>query len=184
MAPQPRVGHDAGMPEEIALATTDEDYAAFGELIREYWDWLQVRYADLPGFVDAVGGHQALDAELRSLSATYGPPAGRVILARRDDVVVGGIALRDLGDRVCEMKRLFVPDRFQGSGTGRRLCQALLDTAVADGYRLMRLDTGTQNGEALRMYTSLGFRECPPYSHYPPELLSHLTFLDRPLTTG
>ncbi len=148
------------MPEEIALATTDEDYAAFGELIREYWDWLQVRYADLPGFVDAVGGHQALDAELRSLSAKYGPPAGRVILARSDDLVVGGIALRDLGDGGCEMKRLFVPDRFQGSGIGRRLCQA------------------------LRMYTSLGFRECPPYSHYPAALLTHLTFLERPLTTG
>ncbi len=170
------------MAEEIAVATTNEDYAAFGELVREYWDWLQTRYADLPGFVDAMGGHQALDAELRSLSAKYGPPSGRVLLARRDGVVVGGIALRDLGDRACEMKRLFVPDRHQGHGTGRRLCQVLLDTALADGYRVMLLDTGMGNTEALAMYATLGFRECPAYHDYPAELMPHLRFLERRLT--
>ena len=102
------------MPDEIVVATTDDDYASFGDLIREYWEWLQFRYADLPGFIDAVGGHQALDAELSSLNLKYGPPAGKVLLAKRDDLVIGGIAFRDLGDRSCEMKRLFVPDRFQG----------------------------------------------------------------------
>lgn len=170
------------MPAQIVVATTEEDYAAFAELIVEYWDWLQARYAHRPGFVDAMGGHQALDAELGSLSETYGPPSGRVLLARRDDLAVGGIALKDLGDGVCEMKRLFVPDRFQGDGTGRALCQALLEVALSDGYRVMRLDTGHQNAEALAMYDSLGFRECPPYHDYPADLMTHLVFLERALT--
>jgi GNAT superfamily N-acetyltransferase len=169
------------MPEQIVVAETDADYAAFGELIGEYWEWLQARYATIPGFVDAVGGHQALAAELRSLSDIYGPPSGRVLLARREGVVVGGIALRDLGDGSCEMKRLFVPDRFQGDGTGRRLCAALLEVASADGFGLMRLDTGDQNAEALRMYQSLGFRECPPHHDYPADLMTHLRFLEKPL---
>lgn len=173
--------HDGRVPEEIVVAETDDDYAVFGSLVREYWDWLQVRYAGLPGFIDAVGGHQALDAELSSLRSKYGPPAGTVLLARREDVVVGGIALRDLGDGACEMKRLFVPDRFQGDGTGRRLCQALLDAAIAEGYRVMRLDTGAHNDEAVRMYESLGFRECPPYHDYPAELLVNLRFMERVL---
>jgi GNAT superfamily N-acetyltransferase len=172
------------VPEEIAVATTDDDYAAFGALIREYWQWLQDRYADLPGFVDAVGGHQALEAELGSLSERYGPPAGRVLLARSGVHLVGGIALRDLGDGACEMKRLFVPDRFAGNGTGRRLCQALLDVATADGYDVMRLDTGFANAEALRMYESLGFRECPPYHDYPADLVPHLRFMEKRLSTG
>lgn len=47
--------------------------------------------------------------------------------------------------------------------TGRRLCQALLDAAIDGGYRVMRVDTGNQNAEALAMYQSLGFRECAPY---------------------
>jgi len=166
------------MPDEIVVASTDEDYATFGDLVREYWIWLKDRYSDLPGFIDSVGGHQALDAELSSLSTKYGPPAGRVLLARRADLVVGGIALRDLGDGRCEMKRLFVPERFQGLGTGRRLCNALLDLAIADGYRVMRLDTGYQNREAVAMYESLGFRECPPYHNYPAELMPHIRFME------
>jgi ribosomal protein S18 acetylase RimI-like enzyme len=171
------------MPDEIALATTDADYAAFGDLIREYWEWLRARYADLPGFVDAVGGHQALAAELTSLRAKYGPPSGTVLLARRAGQVVGVVALRDLGGGSCEMKRLFVPDRFQGSGTGRRLCLALIEAATAQGYDVMRLDTGEGNDEALTMYATLGFRECPPYHDYPADLLSHLRFLELPLRT-
>ncbi len=163
------------------MARTGEDYEAFGVLIREYWAWLQLRYADVPGLIDAVGSHQALDAELAALPDTYGPPSGKSLLAVRDGVVVGGIAYRDLGDGSCEMKRLFVPDRFQGHGTGRSLCRALVEVATADGNRLMRLDTGFLNGEALAMYVSLGFRECPAYHDYPADVAEHLRFLELPL---
>jgi ribosomal protein S18 acetylase RimI-like enzyme len=107
-----------------------------------------------------------------------------VLLARRDDVVTGGIAYRDLGAGVCEMKRLFVPDRFHGRGIGRRLCLALMDAALSDGYRLMRLDTGTHNDEAIAMYESLGFRECEPFHDYPVDLLAHLRFMERPLASA
>ena len=102
----------------------------------------------------------------------------------REGQVSGGIAYRDLHDGSCEMKRLFVPDRCQGQGTGRLLCQALLDTATADGYRRMRLDTGYQNAEALTMYESLGFHECPPYHQYPADLMRHLRLLEKPLVDG
>ncbi len=160
------------------VASTDEQYAVFGGLIREYWDWLRERYADLPGFIDAVGGHQAIDAELASLREVYGPPQGTVLLAVRDGEVSGAVAYRDLHDGSCEMKRLYVPDRFQGRGTGRLLCVALIEAAAAQGYETMRLDTGYQNSEAMAMYATLGFRECPPYHEYPADLMPHLRFLE------
>ena len=56
-----------------------------------------------------------------------------------------------------------------------------MDSATADGYLVMRLDTGYQNAEALAMYQSLGFRECEPYQEYPPELMAHLRFLEKSL---
>ena len=123
-----------------------------------------------------MGGHQALDAELNALPETYGPPAGKVLLATREGRIRGGIAYRDLHDESCEMKRLFVPSGFQGQDTGRFLCQSLRDTAAADGYRLMRLDTGNQNSEAPTMYESLGFHECLAYHEYPTDLMTHLRF--------
>ena len=170
------------MLDEVTVATIDADYEAFGELVREYWNWLEARYADLPGFINSIAQHQTLEAELSALRETYGPPEGRVLLARRDGVPVGGIAYHDMGDGTCEMKRLFVPERYQGRGTGRLLCNALLLAATVDGFRLMRLDTGRQNEEAIRMYETLGFYECSPYREYPPDLLKNLRFMERPLT--
>jgi ribosomal protein S18 acetylase RimI-like enzyme len=159
--------HPALMPDVITPATTAADYDVFGVLIREYWDWLRMRYADTPGLMDAIGTHQGLEAELATLSTTYGSPRGRALLARRGGEVTGGVALRDLGDGVCEMKRLFVPDRYQGSGTGRRLCEALIAQASADGYRLMRLDTGRNNTEAIAMYESMGYDAIERYNDNP-----------------
>lgn len=169
------------MNDDIRVATTESDYAAFGDLIREYWAWLQARYSDMPGFIDTIGGHQALEAELAGLAAKYGPPEGKTLLAFREGDVTGAVAYRDLRDGSCEMKRLFVPDRFGGRGTGRLLCATLIDEATADGYRVMRLDTGRQNTEAMKMYESLGFRRCAPFHDYPAELLAHLHFMEKSL---
>ena len=166
------------MDERIVEASTEADYLAFGDMVREYVGWLQQRYVDVPGLIDGVGAHQALDAELEHLSEAYGPPEGKTLLATRDGQVVGVVAYHDLHDGTCEMKRMYVPERFQGGGTGRRLCQAVIASATADGYRLMRLDTGFRNTEAIAMYETLGFRECAPYTTYPDHLAAYLRFME------
>ena len=79
------------------------------------------------------------------------------------------------------MKRLFVPERFQGSGTGRRLCQALSASAIDDGFKLMRLDTGNLLTEAIRMYRSMGFHDCASCNEYPSELMPYLVWMQRDL---
>jgi GNAT superfamily N-acetyltransferase len=170
--------------QEIVVASSDAEYDAFGALIREYWDWLTERYAEVPGLIDTVSDVQALDVELANLRRTYGPPAGRTLLALSDGEVAGGVAYRDLNDGSCEMKRLYVPARFQGKGLGRQLCAAVITLAAADGYQVMRLDTGFLNSEALAMYESMGFRECPPYHDYHLPIMAYLKFLELPLMPG
>jgi GNAT superfamily N-acetyltransferase len=166
------------MSDAIVVARTASEYEAFGALIREYWDWLVARYADHPGLMDQIGSHQGLEDELRGVPKKYGPPEGKTLLAIRDGQISGGVAYRDLHDGSCEMKRLYVPDGFQGRGTGRLLCAALIAAASADGFSLMRLDTGYLNVEAMRMYESMGFRACPPYHEYPPAVAPHLRFME------
>lgn len=169
------------MSTAISLATTPQDYRAFAQLIREYVEWCRSRYQNHAWFVERVFGHQSLEAELEDLIAKYGPPHGKTLLARRADEVVGGCAYQILPHGSCEMKRLFVPERFQGYGIGRQLCQAILALAEADGFALMRLDTGNLLTEAIAMYKSFGFRECEPHHEYPADLRPFLVFMELPL---
>jgi len=167
--------------DSIETASTPDDYAAFGALVGDYVAWLRARPRDRSGVVDEVLGHQDLAAELKVLPLAYGPPNGRAVLARRDGAVCGGGAFRRLSDEACEMKRLFVRERFRGAGMGRRLCEALIAAAGAGGFRVMRLDTLNLLDEAIALYRAAGFRDCAPYVDYPPWMLRHLVFMERPL---
>src|SRR5512135_226686 len=140
----------------IRAASTTADFAAFAGLVAEYVDWCRVRYRDQPWFVERVFGHQSLSDELAALQDAYSPPRGRALLCVSDGQLRGGGAYRRCPDGSCEMKRLFVPDRCKGQGIGRALCDALIESARADGYALMRLDTAALFAEAIALYESVG----------------------------
>ena len=167
----------------IVAAETSEDFAAFGGVCRAYVEWCRHCNQDMPWFVEEVFGYQALDEELKALSKKYGQPVGRTLLAVGDDgVVVAGGAFRRLSDTVCELKRLFVTDEARGHGLGRKLSDALISTAIADGYVMMKLDTGNRLTEAISMYESMGFALIPPYQEYPEQLMPYLVFMEKPLS--
>lgn len=167
--------------ELIHQAQSPRDYAAFAVLAREYVAWFRARYQHDPGFVEQVFGYQDLEQELLGLATMYGPPRGKTFLAARDSEYCGVGAYRRLADGSCEMKRLYVSVRFQGHGIGRRLAETLIRSARAEGYALMRLDTGKRLTAAIALYRRLGFRQCPPHHAYPPQLMQQLAFLELPL---
>jgi ribosomal protein S18 acetylase RimI-like enzyme len=112
---------------------------------------------------------QHFNAELRHLPGEYAPPAGCLLLAQWHNEPAGCIALRQLGDGICEMKRLYVRPRFQGLGIGRALAEAVIREARTIGYARMRLDTLPSMTRARAMYAALGFRETAPYRYNPIE---------------
>jgi len=171
----------APLAVDIREASTPADYETFTMLIREYFEWMVTRYGKQRGFIEAVGGIQRIEIELQDPSAKFGPPEGKALLAWRDTEALGCVAYKDWHDGSAEMKRLFVPDRFQGRGLGRRLADKVVAVARADGFSRMKLDTGFLHEEAMTMYQSMGFQPCDPYIEYPPELLPHMRFLAREL---
>jgi GNAT superfamily N-acetyltransferase len=162
----------------IDPASNDADYAAFGVLVREYADWCRARFAHEAWMIELAFSHQSLDSELESLAACYGPPGGKTFLVRRDGEVVGCGAYRRRSDEFCEMKRLFVPDRFRGFGIGRKLSAALIASAREERFKVMRLDTAAQMSEAVALYEAIGFKRCAPYNEYPERLMPHMVFME------
>ncbi|MDW5376434.1 GNAT family protein [Halomonas sp. HP20-15] len=70
----------------------------------------------------------------------------------------GQLLARDY--RVVHMARLIVAPRRRGQGLGRRLCEALIETARDDfAARRLTLNVYADNHVAHALYSSLGFRE-------------------------
>ena len=126
-----------------------------------------MEYAESLGFSLCF---QNFDQELKGLPGAYAPPDGRLLLAVENDQLAGCIALRKLGDKVCEMKRLFVRPACRATGLGRFLAESIIDEARRLGYTHMRLDTVPgKMDKAIALYQSIGFVEIEPYCQNPVE---------------
>ncbi len=110
---------------------------------------------------------QEFKEELITLPGKYAPPEGCLLMAVADGTPAGCIALRSLGYRICEMKRLYIYPRFQGKGLGKRMVQEVIRRAREMGYTTMRLDTLPSMERAIALYTSVGFVDIEAYTHNP-----------------
>src|SRR5262245_6228372 len=141
----------------ISPVTSEDHLRLTHPLFREYADSLGVDLC-----------FQNFEKELAELPGDYAPPNGRLLLALRDAELAGCIALRGIGDGVCEMKRLFVRQEFRGKGIGRSLIEAIILEAKEIGYERMRLDTiPPKMNDAIALYRSFGFQEIEPYYNNP-----------------
>jgi molybdopterin-guanine dinucleotide biosynthesis protein A len=143
-------------PAALANINTPEELAAH-----------EVRIVPLlaehrPGFRELVAStlaeygfeaDEALDPDLDDPAAFY----AAVWVAVNADVVVGSVALRRVGPRAVELKRMYLRDAFRGRGLGRRLLEMALLWAREHRIELVSLDTTERMAEARRLYEAYGF---------------------------
>lgn len=156
----------------IRPVETEHDLDIFRTLVREY-----------AAFISFDLSFQHFDDELAALPGKYAPKSGGAMLLgfvqseptqneptqnELPMMPAGCVAMRDLGEGICEMKRLFVRPEAQGLAIGKLLSQELMRLAKDMGYRAMRLDTRREAmPHAFGLYTSLGFYEIPAYNENP-----------------
>ena len=112
---------------QFVIPNTPEELNALRSIFREYADSLQVDLC-----------FQNFESELLELPGEYAEPRGAMLMALVDEELAGCCALRPLDAvdyaNACEMKRLYVRQRFRGSGLGRQLIEAIMDSARLAGY--------------------------------------------------
>lgn len=143
---------------EIDRAENAFQYSQAKNLFQQYADSLDFDL-DVEGF----------RGEMDEFPWQYASPQGCILLAREEDQYLGCVALRPLGDVVCEMKRLFVSPDAQGRGIGRALVHELIRCARQIGYQGMRLDTVPSMRSARTLYRAFGFRDIESYGDSPIE---------------
>ncbi len=99
--------------------------------------------------------------DLKSIPSFYQTGAGNFWIASVEDVVVGTIALKDIGRGEAALRKMFVAPAWRGKGRG--VAQALLDTLLAwareKGLDAIYLGTTAQFVAAHRFYEKNGFVE-------------------------
>jgi ribosomal protein S18 acetylase RimI-like enzyme len=129
------------------------DETAFRELNEE---WI-TRYFRL----EAKDRESLYDAHSHILT-----PGGRIFFAVIDGQRVGCCALvpclAPCGDGDFEVAKMAVTAKCQGSGIGRKLLTAVVESARHSGVRRLHLETNHILTPAIRLYESLGFRHVTP----------------------
>jgi len=141
---------------KIFAAKTEEHTRHFHMLFKEYEEYLDI---DL--------SFQDFEREVSNLPGAYASPQGCMLLAEYDGKIAGCVALKKIGEGICEMKRLYVRPAFRGKKIGRRLAETIIDEARKKGYKRMRLDTLKRLAEARALYHAMGFAEIEPYVYNP-----------------
>ncbi len=84
---------------------------------------------------------------------------------RVDEAAVGCGGIQILGE-YGELKRMYIRPEFRGRGLAGLLVEQLANHAREHGARLLRLETGIYQADAIRSYEGMGFYEIPPFGPY------------------
>ncbi len=140
----------------IIIAKIDRDYEASVALFTEYAEWLNIDLC-----------FQNFDDELLQLKEVYGAPYGIILLAKKEEKYIGCVAVRNKGENIAELKRMFVKANNRNEGLGEALLSKAINFAIEVGYKKIRLDTLANMTSAINLYTKFGFYEIEPYYFNP-----------------
>ena len=143
--------------DEVEIVDCAPDGRVVVALVQAQWDELTARY----------GTPEPEPTSIKNPSAFVGPN-GAFVAARLANVVVGCGGVCRYDDTIAELKAMYVVPAQRGRGYGRLIVKELEARAAALGYRVVRLETGDAQPEAIAVYTSLGYAPIEPYRECDP----------------
>jgi putative acetyltransferase len=147
-------------------------------IVRENPDQPDVR-AELKAFDDWYHATYPADSIHTLDLAELKAPGVTFFAARKaDKVLLGFGAVVERGD-YAEIKRMYVSPTARGTKVSRRILERLEAHAKSRGFKVMRLETGPLQPEALGLYRSHGYVSIPHFGDYDPNAPNSLCFEKR-----
>lgn len=168
---------------DLLVAARDQYISEIRELFDEYLVWATARINhEFDMHFDAA---TYLEDSMQHLDG-FMPPSGRLLLAFVDGQPAGIAGLKQLEDRVGEIKRMYVRPAQRGKGIGGAMLERLLAEAGQIGYERVRLDSSRFMQDAHRLYRAAGFKDIPAYegSEIPPEFRKNWIFMELALPSN
>ena len=97
------------------------------------------------------------DYDLDDLAGSYMSDKAILYVLKEQENIIGTVAVRNKGNGVAEIKRLFLHQLYRGQGWGSRLLDLALDFCLRAGYRKIVLDTEKRLRRSQELYLSRDF---------------------------
>ncbi|WP_293698264.1 ribosomal protein S18-alanine N-acetyltransferase [uncultured Agrococcus sp.] len=125
-------------------------------------------------FANDAWNSKTMKSELKSR-------ANRYVVLTEDDRIVGYGGARIVG---CEsdIQTIAITEGYRGKGEGRKLMEALMNAARAEGALQMFLEVRADNPVAVTLYESLGFEKIDVrHGYYQPDGVDAIVMMKEPL---
>jgi ribosomal protein S18 acetylase RimI-like enzyme len=164
----------------IAAARNAPDFSAVAVLCRALGEW-DAREAPNYGVPPELVLELYHSDDEADIVTKYSTADALIYLARWEGQPAGCIAVSPFDDSTLEVEKFYVDAVFRGKGIGRALMAALLDDAERSNGSRILIHTAAYMKNAVSLYRSFGFAECPPFRDVPASVIHSEIFMSRAL---
>ncbi len=92
--------------------------------------------------------------------------SGVFLVGYISQVAVGCCSVCEIEPCIGEIKRVFVRLQYRRNRIAERMMEHLEKHAAESGFKLLRVETGYKQPEAIEMYRKLGYYDIPKFGEY------------------
>lgn len=97
------------------------------------------------------------DKDLSDLEAYYFSKNGWFAVIEMESNIIGSYGIYRVGEKTCELRKMYLLNKFQGQGLGKLMMEHALKKAKELGYSEIVLETNKLLDKAITLYGKYGF---------------------------